>query len=91
MKDLSFRVNLLSRYLDKNNEEIWKNSRTYSKIFNLKGSIEIKWYKRDHYKNISTDVVSGRSGNDYNRKSTTSYLVNYSVITLVVGLQNGYQ
>lgn len=73
--DLSIAVNILSRYVNKNNEYLWKCLKRVLKY--LKGSIDIKLtYVRGNYNNILIGYVdSDWGGNDINdRKSTTGYL-----------------
>lgn len=74
--DLSTSVNILSRYVNKNNIELWQCLKRVLRY--LKGTIDLKLcYQRcDDYKNILCGYVdSDWGGNDtQDRKSTTGYL-----------------
>lgn len=73
--DLSTAVNILSRYLNKNNKELWQCLKRVLRY--LKGSIDLKLtYTQCSY----TDILSGYVDSDWggnderDRKSTTGYL-----------------
>lgn len=73
--DLSTSVNILSRYTNKNNKELWKCLKRVLRY--LKGTSDLKLiYKRCEYNQILTGYVdSDWGGNDTNdRKSTTGYI-----------------
>lgn len=73
--DLSFAINVLSRFVNKNNKELWKCLKRVLRY--LKGSIAIRLtYERNDYRNILTGYVdSDWGGNDTSdRKSTSGYL-----------------
>lgn len=73
--DLSTAVNILSRYLNKNNKELWRCLKRVLRY--LKGSQNIKLvYERGNYINLLSGYVdSDWGGNDLNdRRSTTGYL-----------------
>lgn len=72
--DLSISVNLLSRYMTKNNLELW---RCIKRIFRyLKGTINLRLtYNRTEYNDIITGFVDSDWGGDLiDRKSTTGFL-----------------
>lgn len=73
--DLSVAVNILSRFMNKNNKEVWKCIKRVLRY--LKGSINIKLnYTRQNYNQFLVGFVDsdwgGTAGSD--RKSTTGYL-----------------
>lgn len=73
--DLCFAVNLLSRYSNKENRELWQNLKRVLRY--LKGSIDIKLtYKKCDYNVILSGYVDSDWGGDdlTDRKSTTGYL-----------------
>ena len=73
--DLSVAVNILSRYLTKNNKELWQCLKRVLRY--LKGSIDIKLnYMRGNYNDLLIGYVdSDWGGNDEkDRKSTTGFL-----------------
>lgn len=73
--DLSTSVNILSRFTNKNNKELWQCLKRVLRY--LKGTIDLKLcYKRCDYNNILCGYVdSDWGGNDIrDRKSTTGYL-----------------
>lgn len=73
--DLSTSVNILSRYTNKNNKELWQCLKRVLRY--LKGTIDLKLtYKRCKYVNILCGYVdSDWGGSDINnRRSTTGYL-----------------
>lgn len=73
--DLSTSVNILSRYTNKNNKELWQCLKRVLRY--LKGTTDLKLcYKRCEYNNILTGYVdSDWGGNDViDRKSTTGYI-----------------
>ncbi|CAK9796582.1 Copia protein [Anthophora quadrimaculata] len=73
--DLSIAVNILSRYTNKNNQELWQYLKRVLRY--LKGSSKIKLsYVRGNYNDIISGYVdSDWGGHDENdRKSTTGYL-----------------
>ncbi|CAK9834334.1 Copia protein, partial [Anthophora retusa] len=73
--DLSIAVNLLSRYTNKNNQELWQNLKRVLRY--LKGSSNIKLnYTRGNYNDILSGYVDANwGGHDENdRKSTTGYV-----------------
>ncbi|KAG6439518.1 hypothetical protein O3G_MSEX000841 [Manduca sexta] len=73
--DLSTSINILSRYSNKNNKELWKCLKRVLRY--LKGTIHLKLtFKKCNYTNILTGYVdSDWGGSDVNdRKSTTGYL-----------------
>lgn len=73
--DLSTSVNILSRYTNKNNKELWQCLKRVLRY--LKGTVDLKLsYKRCAYNNILCGYVdSDWGGSDSNdRKSTTGYL-----------------
>lgn len=73
--DLSTSVNILSRYTNKNNKELWQCLKRVLRY--LKGTTDLKLtYKRCDYTNIICGYVdSDWGGNDaQDRKSTTGYL-----------------
>lgn len=73
--DLSTSINILSRYTNKNNKELWQCLKRVLRY--LKGTINLKLcYKRSAYSNILCGYVdSDWGGNDTtDRKSTTGYL-----------------
>lgn len=72
--DLCFAVNLLSRYQNKNNKELWQNLKRVLRY--VKGTLNYKLiYKRDVFENLLTGYVdSDWAGNEIDRKSTTGYI-----------------
>lgn len=72
--DLSFSVNLLSRFANKNNSSLWVNLKRVLRY--LKGSIDLKLtYVRKEYNDILCGYVDSDWGsNEIDRKSTTGYL-----------------
>lgn len=73
--DLSTCVNILSRYTNKNNKELWQCLKRVLRY--LKGTMDLKLtYVKNNYVNILSGYVdSDWGGHDYNnRKSTTGYL-----------------
>ena len=73
--DLCVAINILSRYTNKNNKELWQNLKRVLRY--LKGSINIKlnYVKQNYNDFISGFVDSDWGGNDeLDRKSTTGYL-----------------
>ncbi|CAK9801638.1 Copia protein [Anthophora plagiata] len=73
--DLSVAVNILSRYTNKNNQELWQSLKRVLRY--LKGSSNIKLnYTRGNYNDMISGYVDANwGGHDENdRKSTTGYL-----------------
>lgn len=73
--DLSTCVNILSRYTNKNNKELWLCLKRVLRY--IKGTIDLKLtYTRNNYNNILSGYVdSDWGGHDCNdRKSTTGYV-----------------
>lgn len=73
--DLSISVNILSRYTNKNNKELWQCLKRVLRY--LKGTVDIKLtYKKCNYEDILCGYVdSDWGGNDVtDRKSTSEYL-----------------
>lgn len=72
--DLSTAVNILSRYTNKNNKELWQSLKRVLRY--IKGSLDIKLiYVRSDYNNILSGYVDSDWGsNEIDRKSTTGYL-----------------
>ena len=72
--DLSTAVNIMSRYQNKNNKEVWKSLKRILRY--LKGSIDIKlsYIRGDYNEIISGYVDSDWGSNEIDRKSTTGYL-----------------
>lgn len=72
--DLSVAVNILSRYTNKNNKELWQCLKRVLRY--VKGSLNLKLiYKRNEY----TDTLSGYvdadwGNNETDRRSTTGYI-----------------
>lgn len=73
--DLSTAVNILSRYQNKNNKELWQCLKRILRY--LKGTINFKLtYSRGDFTNILSGYVDSNWGgdDDTDRKSTTGYL-----------------
>lgn len=72
--DLCISVNILSRYTNKNNKELWQCLKRVLRY--LKGTNDLKLtYKRNEYNHILCGYVdSDWGGNIDDRKSTTGYL-----------------
>lgn len=72
--DLSTVVNILSRYTNKNNKELWRCLKRVLRY--LKGSINLKLtYVKGNYKNLLTGFVdSDWGGDEINRKSTAGFI-----------------
>ena len=73
--DLSTAVNILSRYLNKNNKELWQCLKRVLRY--IKGSMNFKLtYIRGAYKDLLSGYVDSNWGGDdeKDRKSTTGYL-----------------
>lgn len=72
--DLSTCVNILSRYANKNNNELWKCLKRVMRY--LKGTMNLKLtYEKNNYKNILFGYVDSDWGGDVtDRKSTTGFL-----------------
>lgn len=72
--DLSTAVNILSRYQNKNNHELWQNLKRVLRY--IKGSLDIKLtYVRGEYNKIIVGFVDSDWGsNENDRKSTTGYV-----------------
>lgn len=73
--DLSICVNILSRYTNKNNKELWQCLKRVMRY--LKGTVDLKLtYKQCNYNNILSGYVDSDwgGGDASDRKSTTGYL-----------------
>lgn len=72
--DLCISLNLLSRFQNKNNKELWQNLKRILRY--IKGSVKVRLvYKRNDYKDLLTGYVdSDWAGNELDRKSTTGYI-----------------
>lgn len=72
--DLSFAVNVLSRFANKNNHSLWSYLKRLLRY--LKGSMSFKLtYTQSDYNNILSGFVDSDWGsNEVDRKSTTGYL-----------------
>lgn len=72
--DLSIALNLLSRFQNKNNKELWQCLKRVLRY--VKGSLKLKLiYKRNDYKDMLVGFVdSDWAGDELNRKSTSGFL-----------------
>lgn len=72
--DLCVAVNLMSRYQNKNNKELWQNLKRILRY--IKGSLSYKLiYKKGTYENVLVGFVDADWGsNEIDRKSTTGYI-----------------
>ena len=73
--DLSTAINILSRYCNKNNKELWQCLKRL--LRSLKGSMNLKLtHRKGNYDQILIGYVDSNGGGDEgtDRKSTTSYL-----------------
>lgn len=72
--DLSAAVNILSRYTNKNNKELWQCLKRILRY--IKGTLDIKlFYIRGDYNEVLSGYVDSDWGsNQIDRKSTTGYL-----------------
>lgn len=72
--DLSIALNLLSRYQNKNNQELWQCLKRVLRY--VKGSLKLELiYKRNDYKDMLVGSVdSDWAGNEIDRKSTSGFL-----------------
>ncbi|CAK9796153.1 Copia protein [Anthophora plagiata] len=75
--DLSIAVNILSRYTNKNNKELWQYLKRVLRY--LKGSSKIKLFEPNYVRGNYDDIISGYVDSDWgghdenDRKSTTGY------------------
>lgn len=72
--DLCIAVNILSRYQNKNNKELWNCLKRVLRY--IKGSINLKLtYQKNSFNNILIGYVDSDWGsNEIDRKSTTGYI-----------------